>query len=222
MSARAYRVAPRRRSADGRRAASTGTGSAGCSWSWSCSGSWSPTCSPAISFVDAWRGSHAERSELQSLSEEHTRLVAKAASLNKPGAASEQARRHGHGRAGRARLRDQGLASLTLQRVSGQPGERGAGRHHTPRRASGRSSAGAYLAGAVELAVVLAALAFGAYRVGPLLLPGLGGRPGAPGRDGARGESGWSASPRRVGTFGGFERGPVLAGDGRGRPRRRD
>ncbi len=47
---------------------------------------------PVAGFVDAWRGSHAERSELQSLSREHTRLVAKAASLNRPGAAAEQAR----------------------------------------------------------------------------------------------------------------------------------
>lgn len=50
---------------------------------------------PAINFVDAWRGTHAERAQLQQLSREHSRLVAKAASLKDADAASEQARRLG-------------------------------------------------------------------------------------------------------------------------------
>ncbi len=70
--------------------------------------------------------------------------------------------------------------------------------------------AGAYLAGAAELGLAVAAIAFGAFRVRAALLPG------------------WSGSPARlveivlavcgliwvseiVGTFGGFERGPVIA-----------
>jgi cell division protein FtsB len=50
---------------------------------------------PAINFFDAWRGANAERASLHQLSEEHTRLVAKAASLKDPGTASEEARRMG-------------------------------------------------------------------------------------------------------------------------------
>jgi cell division protein FtsB len=50
---------------------------------------------PAVNFFDAWRGSHDERSQLEALSREHSRLVAKAASLKNPDAASEQARRMG-------------------------------------------------------------------------------------------------------------------------------
>jgi cell division protein FtsB len=50
---------------------------------------------PAINFFDAWRGANDERAQLHQLSEEHTRLVAKAASLKDPGAASEGARRLG-------------------------------------------------------------------------------------------------------------------------------
>jgi cell division protein FtsB len=50
---------------------------------------------PVVNFLDAWRGSHDERSQLQALSREHTRLVAKAASLKNPDATSEQARRLG-------------------------------------------------------------------------------------------------------------------------------
>jgi cell division protein FtsB len=50
---------------------------------------------PAINFFDAWRGANAERSQLHQLSEEHTQLVQKAASLNNPATAAEQARRLG-------------------------------------------------------------------------------------------------------------------------------
>jgi cell division protein FtsB len=50
---------------------------------------------PAIGFFDAWRGANDERAQLHQLSEEHTRLVAKAAALNNPGTASEEARRLG-------------------------------------------------------------------------------------------------------------------------------
>jgi cell division protein FtsB len=50
---------------------------------------------PVVNFVDAWRGSHAERSQLQQLGREHARLVAKAASLHSPSMASEQARKLG-------------------------------------------------------------------------------------------------------------------------------
>jgi cell division protein FtsB len=50
---------------------------------------------PVVNFLDAWRGSHDERSQLQALSREHSRLVAKAASLKNPDATSEQARRLG-------------------------------------------------------------------------------------------------------------------------------
>ncbi len=50
---------------------------------------------PAINFFDAWRGANAERVQLHQLSEEHTQLVKKAASLKNPATASEQARRLG-------------------------------------------------------------------------------------------------------------------------------
>jgi cell division protein FtsB len=50
---------------------------------------------PVVNFVDAWRGSRAERAELQELSREHSRLVDRAASLKDPEATSEQARRMG-------------------------------------------------------------------------------------------------------------------------------
>ena len=47
---------------------------------------------PVVNFIDAWRGSRAERSQLQDLSSQHSRLVAKAASLDRPGATSVEAR----------------------------------------------------------------------------------------------------------------------------------
>jgi cell division protein FtsB len=50
---------------------------------------------PVVNFLDAWRGSHDERSQLQALGREHSRLVAKEASLKNPDATSEQARRLG-------------------------------------------------------------------------------------------------------------------------------
>ena len=50
---------------------------------------------PVVNFVDAWRGSHAERSQLQQLERERARLLAKAASLKNPATASEEARKLG-------------------------------------------------------------------------------------------------------------------------------
>ena len=51
--------------------------------------------SPLMNFVDAWRGSHTERSQLQELSSQHATLVGKVASLKDPGATAERARRLG-------------------------------------------------------------------------------------------------------------------------------
>jgi cell division protein FtsB len=51
--------------------------------------------SPVANFVDAWRGSHDTDSQLQSLRHEQSRLSAKAASLKDPNAAAEAARRYG-------------------------------------------------------------------------------------------------------------------------------
>jgi cell division protein FtsB len=50
---------------------------------------------PAVNFVDAWRDSHAQRSQLQRLQHQHSRLAAKAASLDDPSAAVEAARKLG-------------------------------------------------------------------------------------------------------------------------------
>ena len=70
--------------------------------------------------------------------------------------------------------------------------------------------AGAYLAGAAELGLVLAALAFGAYRVRGALLPGWEGPP-ARLAEIVLGVVGLIWVSEAVGTFGGFERGPVIA-----------
>jgi hypothetical protein len=51
--------------------------------------------SPAMNFFDAWRGSHDSDSQLQALQREHKRLAAKAASLKDPNAEVEAARRMG-------------------------------------------------------------------------------------------------------------------------------
>ncbi|MGH2926557.1 MAG: hypothetical protein ACRDK1_11380 [Solirubrobacterales bacterium] len=72
-------------------------------------------------------------------------------------------------------------------------------------------SAGAYLAGAVEIGVVLAALAFGARRVRTLLLPGWSGAPALL-AEVVLGVSGLICVSEALGTFGGFERGAVVAG----------
>ena len=95
MSTRAYRVAPRPRS--GGRAASR--------IHWDRLGRvvlvlvlfaiLASYVSPLINFIDAWRGSHVERSQLQALSQQHANLVKKAASLQAPGATAERARRLG-------------------------------------------------------------------------------------------------------------------------------
>ena len=50
---------------------------------------------PIVNFVDAWRSSHAQQSELQALKREHTRLGAKVASLNDSSAAAVAARKLG-------------------------------------------------------------------------------------------------------------------------------
>jgi cell division protein FtsB len=50
---------------------------------------------PALNFFNAWRGANAERVQLHQLSEEHTQLVKRAASLKNPATAAEQARRLG-------------------------------------------------------------------------------------------------------------------------------
>jgi cell division protein FtsB len=50
---------------------------------------------PAVNFVDAWRDSHAQRSQLQQLQHQHSRLGAKAASLDNTQAAAMAARKLG-------------------------------------------------------------------------------------------------------------------------------
>ena len=68
---------------------------------------------------------------------------------------------------------------------------------------------GAYLGGALELALVVAALAFGAYRVRALLLPGWSGAP-ARLAEAVLGVAGLIWVCEALGTFGGFEEGAVL------------
>ena len=51
--------------------------------------------SPVRNFFDAWRGSHATDTQLQSLQQEHKHLAAKAASLKDSNAEVEEARRLG-------------------------------------------------------------------------------------------------------------------------------
>ena len=50
---------------------------------------------PAVNFIDAWRDSHAQRSQLQDLQRQHSRLAAKAASLDNAQAAALAARKLG-------------------------------------------------------------------------------------------------------------------------------
>ena len=71
-------------------------------------------------------------------------------------------------------------------------------------------TAGAYLAGAAELALVVGALAFGAYRVRGLLLPGWSGAP-ARLAEIVLGVAGLIWVSEALGTFGGFTEGAVLA-----------
>ena len=68
---------------------------------------------------------------------------------------------------------------------------------------------GAYLAGALELTLVLAALAFGAHRVRALLLPGWSGAP-ARLAEAVLAVTGLIWVSEALGTFGGFEEGAVL------------
>jgi cell division protein FtsB len=51
--------------------------------------------SPVTNFVDAWRGSHDTDARLQSLRSEHKRLTARAESLKNPNTATQEARRQG-------------------------------------------------------------------------------------------------------------------------------
>ena len=95
MSARAYRVAPRRQ-ARGRPASRIHWDKLGrvvlvivlfvilLSY-----------VNPAVNFIDAWRDSRAQRSELVELRQEHERLAAKAAALKSPDAAVRAARKVG-------------------------------------------------------------------------------------------------------------------------------
>jgi cell division protein FtsB len=50
---------------------------------------------PAVNFIDAWRDSHAQDSEVQQLRRQHSRLAAKAASLDDSDAAAQAARKLG-------------------------------------------------------------------------------------------------------------------------------
>ena len=94
MSARAYRVAPRRSS--GRRRTRI---------HWDRLGRIALVLvffailfsyiSPVMNFVGAWRGAHETDGQLQTLRKEHERLKAKAASLKDRNAAVEAARRYG-------------------------------------------------------------------------------------------------------------------------------
>ena len=95
MSARAYRVAPRRRTG-GRPASRIHWDKLGrvilvlvlfvILFSY---------VNPVVNFVDAWRDSHAQRSELLQLERQHSRLAAKAAALDDSGAAALAARKLG-------------------------------------------------------------------------------------------------------------------------------
>jgi cell division protein FtsB len=95
VSARAYRVAPRRRTG-GRPASRIHWDKLGrvvlvlvlfvILFSY---------VNPAVNFIDAWRDSHTQRSQLQELQHQHARLAAKAAALEDSGAAAEAARKLG-------------------------------------------------------------------------------------------------------------------------------
>ena len=50
---------------------------------------------PVVNFVDAWRDSHTQRSELLELRQEHGRLAARAAALEDSDAAGQAARKLG-------------------------------------------------------------------------------------------------------------------------------
>jgi len=95
VSARAYRVAPRRR-ARGRPASRI---------HWDKLGRVVLVIvlflilllyvNPVVNFVDAWRDSHTQRSELLELRQEHGRLAARAAALEDSDAAGQAARKLG-------------------------------------------------------------------------------------------------------------------------------
>jgi Septum formation initiator len=50
---------------------------------------------PVVNFIDAWRDSHTQRSEVVELRQEHSRLAAKASALEDSGAAVRAARKLG-------------------------------------------------------------------------------------------------------------------------------
>jgi cell division protein FtsB len=50
---------------------------------------------PAVNFVDAWRDSNAQQSELEQLKRQRERLAARAAALQDPDAAAQAARKLG-------------------------------------------------------------------------------------------------------------------------------
>ena len=95
MSSRAYRVAPRRRTG-GRPASRIHWDKLGrvvlvlvlfvILFSY---------VNPVVNFIDAWRDSHTQRSQLQQLQREHSRLAAKAAALEDSDAAIQAARKLG-------------------------------------------------------------------------------------------------------------------------------
>ena len=95
MSARAYRIAPRRRT----------RGHPASRIHWDKLGRvvlvivlfaiLVSYVNPVANFIDAWRDSRAQRSELQQLHHEYSRLSARAASLDDPGAAARAAREVG-------------------------------------------------------------------------------------------------------------------------------
>jgi cell division protein FtsB len=95
VSARAYRIAPRRRTR-GRSASRI---------HWDKLGRvvlvivlfviLASYVNPVVNFIDAWRDSRAQRSELQQLRHEYSRLSARAASLDDPGAVARAAREVG-------------------------------------------------------------------------------------------------------------------------------
>jgi cell division protein FtsB len=65
--------------------------------------------SPVLNFVDAWRGAHDTDSQLAALKAEHDRLEQKAASLKSPNALVEAARRNGMVRSGEGSFVVKGL-----------------------------------------------------------------------------------------------------------------
>ena len=76
---------------------------------------------PAVNFIDAWRDSRAQRSELVELRQEHERLAAKAAALEDSGAAVRAARKLGMVAEGERSYVIRGLDSKQLRRPRDVP-----------------------------------------------------------------------------------------------------